>query len=196
MTQETALLERTEEVIAFVRVLQGERDKALAELTIAKGERDEMGAILAQVESKVDEMLAAVSIPADQQLQPTVAVVEPNPEAPTEQAGQELEECREALEQTRADLEQAKDQLRQAEYKIRMQASKTRRQNPQMSKEDWEALAKTGQRNQGEFMREIREKASFHLSRIELLASPSMPLSKNLFPAVIQTVVIQTISPS
>lgn len=158
MTQQTSLLQRMEEALAFVRLLQEERDRALAHSAMIEHEKNELRASLAQVESKVDEMLAAVSIPADQQLQSTVAAVELNHEAPTEQAGQELEECQEALEQTRADLEQTKDQLRQLEYKTRMQASKTRRHNPQMSKEDWEALAKTGQRNQGEFMREVRER--------------------------------------
>lgn len=158
MIQQTPLLQRMEEAIAFVRLLQEERDRALTHSAMIEHEKNELRASLAQVESKVDEMLAAVSIPADQQLQSTVAVVELNHEAPTEQAGQELKECQEALEQTRADLEQTKDQLRQLEYKTRMQASKTRRQNPQMSKEDWETLAKTGQRNQGEFMREVRER--------------------------------------
>ena len=122
MTQET-LLERTEEVIAFfVRVLQGERDKSLAELTITKGERDEMAAILAQVQSKVDGIWGSTEL---------------TPEPPNEEQQQELEECRKALQQTKADLEHTKDELLRAEVRLRTQASKMRRQAAQASGQDW-----------------------------------------------------------
>jgi predicted phage gp36 major capsid-like protein len=103
-------------------VLQGERDKALAELTIAKGERDEMGAILAQVDSKVDEILGSSEL---------------TPEPPNEEQQQELEECRKALQQTKAELEHTKDELQRAEVRLRTQASKMRRQATQAAGQDW-----------------------------------------------------------
>ncbi len=100
-----------EEAVAFVRLLQGEKDKALAELTTTKCERDEMGATLAHVESKLDEILGSAEL---------------TPEPPNEEHQQELEECREALQQTKAELEHTKDELQRAEVRLRAQAMKMR----------------------------------------------------------------------
>ena len=121
MTQET-LLERTEEVIAFVRVLQGERDKALAELTMSKAEKDQMGAILAQVESNVAETLGSTELTAKNR---------------NEEQTQDLEECRKALQQTRAELEQTKEELARAEFRVRTQSARMRRQAGQTAGQDW-----------------------------------------------------------
>lgn len=112
MTQET-LLQKTEKVVALVRGLQGERDKALAELTIGKVERDQMGAMLAQVESNVAETLGSTEL---------------TPEPTNEEVCQELQECRQALQQTKSELEQTKDDLARAEFRLRSQATKMRRQ--------------------------------------------------------------------
>lgn len=143
MTQQAPLLKRIEEAIAFVRLLQTERDKALAELTIAKAEKNEMGAMLAQVESKFDEILGSTEVP---------------PEAPKEGLQQELEECRKALQETKVELERTKDELQRAEFRVRNQASRMRQQAPQMAREDWENVAKTARKDPDAFMREIGER--------------------------------------
>ena len=121
MTHET-LLQKTEKVVALVRVLQGERDKALAELTISKAERDQMGAILAQVESNVAETLGSTELTAKTR---------------NEEQTQDLEECRKALQQTRAELEQTKEELARAEFRVRTQSAKMRRQAGQTAGQDW-----------------------------------------------------------
>jgi uncharacterized coiled-coil DUF342 family protein len=120
MTQET-LLQKTEKVVALVRVLQGERDKALAELTIGKAERDQMAAMLAQVESDVAETLGSTEL---------------TPEPTNTELSQELEECHKALQQTKAELEHTKEELAQAEFRMRSQATKMRRQAHQAAGQD------------------------------------------------------------
>lgn len=120
MTQET-LLQKTEKVVALVRVLQGERDKALAELTIGKAERDQMGAMLAQVESNVAETLGSTEL---------------TPEPTNEELSQELEGCRKALHQMKAELEHTKEELERAEFRLRSQATKMRRQAHQVAGRD------------------------------------------------------------
>jgi uncharacterized coiled-coil DUF342 family protein len=120
MTQET-LLQKTEKVVALVRVLQGERDKALAELTIGKAERDQMGAMLAQVESNVAETLGSTEL---------------TPEPTNEELSQELEECRKAMQQMKAELEHTKEELERAEFRLRSQATKMRRQAHQVAGRD------------------------------------------------------------
>lgn len=112
MTRET-LLQKTEMVVALVRVLQEERDKALTELAISKAERDQMGAILAQVESNVAETLGSTELHAKTR---------------NEELAQELDECREALRQTTAELERTKEELARAEFRVRTQAARMRRQ--------------------------------------------------------------------
>jgi hypothetical protein len=121
MTRET-LLQKTEVVVALVRVLQDERDKALAELTISKAEKDQMGAILAQVESNVAETLGSSELTAKTR---------------NEEQTQELEECRRALQQTKTELEQTKEELARAEFRLHTQATKMRRQAAQMAGQDW-----------------------------------------------------------
>jgi hypothetical protein len=121
MTRET-LLQKTEVVVALVRVLQDERDKALAELTISKAEKDQMGAILAQVESNVAETLGSSELTAKTR---------------NEEQTQELEECRRALQQTKTELEQTKEELARAEFRLHTQATKMRRQAAQTAGQDW-----------------------------------------------------------
>jgi hypothetical protein len=48
--------------MALVILLQGEKDKALAELTISKAEKEQMGTILAQVESNIAETLDSTEL--------------------------------------------------------------------------------------------------------------------------------------
>ena len=120
MTQET-LLQKTEKVVALVRVLQGERDKALAELTIGKAERDQMGAMLAQVESNIAETLDSTGL---------------TPEPTDKELAQELDECRKALQQTKAELEHTREELERAEFRLRSQATKMRRQAHQVAGRD------------------------------------------------------------
>ncbi|OGO01292.1 MAG: hypothetical protein A2Y72_01405 [Chloroflexi bacterium RBG_13_53_26] len=143
MTQQAPLLERMDKAIAFLKLLQDDMDKALAELTITKGEKNEMGAMLVQVESKVDEILGSTELP---------------PEAPKEGLQQELEECRKTLQETKAELEHTKEELQRAEFRVRNQASKMRQQAPQMARADWENVAKTARRDPDAFMREIGER--------------------------------------
>ena len=143
MTQQAPLLQRMEEAMAFVGLLQSEKDKALAELKTTEAEKSEMGAMLAQVESRVDEILAntgSTSEPLKQGLQ------------------QELEECRKALQETKAELEHTKEELQRAEFRVRNQASRMRQQAPRMAKEDWENVAKAARRDPDAFMREIGER--------------------------------------
>jgi hypothetical protein len=121
MTQET-LLQKTEKVMALVRVLQGERDKAVAELTISKAERDQMGAMLAQVESNIAETLDSTGL---------------TPEPTDKELAQELDECRKALQQTKEELEHTKEDLARAEFRLRGQAAKMRRQSAQAAGQDW-----------------------------------------------------------
>ena len=121
MTEET-LLQKTAKVGALVMVLQGERDKALAELTVSKAERDQIGAMLAQVESNIAE---------------TLDTTELTPEPTNEEMARELQECRHALQQTKAELEQTKEDLARAEFRLRGQAAKMRRQAAQTAGQDW-----------------------------------------------------------
>ncbi len=143
MTQQASLLKRMEEAVALVRLLQGERDRALAELAATRSEKDELGGVLAAVESKVDEMLSTARLPS----------------APRQEGShQELEECRLALEQTKAELERTKEDLQRAEFRARTQATKLRRQAPQMGREDWESVARTARKDPEAFMRVIGER--------------------------------------
>ena len=121
MTQET-LLQKTEKVAALVRVLQGERDKALAELTIGRAERDQMGVMLSQVESNVAETLGSTDL---------------TPEPTNEEMSQELEECRRVLQQTKAELEQTKEDLARAQFRLQGQAARMRRQAAQTAGQEW-----------------------------------------------------------
>ena len=112
MTQET-LLQRTEEVVALVRVLRSERDQTLARLTASEAEKDRMRPIPAEVKSNVAETLGSTQL------------------TQTPQNGErqlELEECRKALLQTQADLEHTKDDLRRTEVRLRTQTMKMRQQ--------------------------------------------------------------------
>jgi hypothetical protein len=61
-TARETLLQKTEKVMALVILLQGEKDKALAELTISKAEKEQMGTILAQVESNIAETLDSTEL--------------------------------------------------------------------------------------------------------------------------------------
>jgi len=120
MTQET-LLQKTEKAVALVRVLQGERDKALAELTISRAERDQMGTMLAQVESNAAETLGSTEL---------------SPEPTNQELAQELDECRRSLQQTKDELEHSKEDLARAEFRLRGQAAKMRRQAAQAAGQD------------------------------------------------------------
>lgn len=119
MTQQT--LQETEKLVALVMVLQGERDKALAELVITRAERDQMGVILAQVESNVAE---------------TLGTTELSPETTDKELSQELDECRKALQEMKAELDQTKEDLARADYKLRGQAAKIRQQSAQPAGKD------------------------------------------------------------
>ena len=120
MTEET-LLQKTEKAVALVRVLQGERDKALAELTISRAERDQMGTMLAQVESNVAETLGSTEL---------------TPEPTNQEHPQELDECRKSLQQTKDELEHTKDDLKRTEFRMRTQATKMRQQAGQAAGQD------------------------------------------------------------
>ena len=159
MAQQTPLVKIIEEVVALIKQLQVERDRALAHSRMTGCENNELRKLLAQIESTVDEVSAAVLISADKHVKTTVAVsAERSPQENTDQLEQELEECRKDLGQTKAELEQTKDEMKQIEGRMRMQSFKTRRQASQMAQEDWERLASVGQRDTGAFIREIRER--------------------------------------
>jgi hypothetical protein len=111
MTQET-LLQKTEKAVALVKVLQAERDKALAELATGRTERGQMGAMPARVESSISKTSGSAQL-----TQPP----------PKEEQQLELEECRKALQQTKAELENTKDELNREKVRHRLQDMKMRR---------------------------------------------------------------------
>jgi septal ring factor EnvC (AmiA/AmiB activator) len=111
-----------ERLSALVIQLQGERDKALAELTVCRAERDQMRAMLAQVESNAADTLGSTELAAKTR---------------DEEKNQELEECREALRQTKAELDQTKEELARAEFRLRGQTAKMRRQAAPTAGRDW-----------------------------------------------------------
>jgi hypothetical protein len=121
MTQET-LLQKSEKVVALVRVLRDERNKALAELTTSRAERDQIGAMLVQVESSIAQ---------------TLDTTELSPEPTDREMAQELQECRHALHEMKAELERTKEDLARAEFRLRSQTAKMRRQAGQASGQDW-----------------------------------------------------------
>jgi septal ring factor EnvC (AmiA/AmiB activator) len=107
--------------MALVILLQGEKDKALAELTISKAEKEQMGTILAQVESNIAETLDSTEL---------------SPEPTIKELSQELDECRRALQQTQDELENTKEELARAGFRLRGQAAKIRRQSGQAGPDD------------------------------------------------------------
>ncbi len=107
-----SLMQKTEQVMALVTILTGERDEALKQLAITKAERDQMGAMMAQVESSVAE---------------TLDTTELAPEPTDKELAQELDDCRKALQAMKEELDKTKEDLARVEFKARSQAAKLKR---------------------------------------------------------------------
>lgn len=114
MSKET-LMQKTEQVMALVTILTGERDEALKQLTIARAERDQMGTMLAQFESSVAE---------------TLDTTELAPEPTDKELAQELDDCRKALKAMQEELDKTREDLARAEFRVRSQAAKLKRMPP------------------------------------------------------------------
>jgi len=108
--------QQTERLRTLVLVLEGERDKAIAELMICRAERDQMAAMLVQIETNAAE---------------TLGTAELSPESTINELSQELDECRKALQEMKAELDRTKEDLARAEFKVRGQTAKIRRQSGQ-----------------------------------------------------------------
>jgi hypothetical protein len=77
MVQQKSLLQKMEEAIDLIKLLQEEKDEAIARVNGFEAENREMKALLSLAESKADEMLAVRAKPLTDEPKPRITVSEP-----------------------------------------------------------------------------------------------------------------------
>ena len=92
MDQQTPILQKIDEAVALIKLLQQEKDEAIAQSQALRQEKDEaiaqsqtfkqeneqLKGLMALTESKLDEILVMGSASANQQPREAVAAVNPN----------------------------------------------------------------------------------------------------------------------
>ena len=81
MVQQKSLLQKMEEAIGLIKVLQQEKEEATAKANTVENENREIKALLSLAESKADEMLAVRGSTPKDDSRPKLSVTEPKEEA-------------------------------------------------------------------------------------------------------------------